>query len=625
MQASGGGCVEEAAIVIANEAIPALLNKGPWLGSVADVRVKTFQPEFSLPFEYDRAITAEQCFNGDLNMGWYAIEEGSTYIDPALWGDAVLMDLGTRATERPFYGYGKVLAQALYPEDAGILVRIYGRFQGDQVFVQPPGADALYKAQDFEDLAPDSTLSTGDYDDLYEIRKPVTKGPIDILATTQSGQTYRLITLAPYETSAARRWYKFPELKILTVQARSITPAENGFAFDTQYEQAPFQAGDSVVLQGFCPTVFNGLWTVNAVVGAKVYVAALASSGWVMPDGEISVFGKVTGAACFDCSCLKRFIPIVDDQSDVILSNTLAMRQAVRAMWAWDKGNHVEYDKLLEEATNILKEEITRYGQDPTHTLKRKAMYRYYYDTMPSESAGYVVGRLALEIMGGLRFGKSDWFRLLNEAQEYIISSGKYGDSTAKRTYEVGPGGLVILDPDIQSLLTALIGGRTVTIQNIFYDSSTNKGLVGQTIEGGTGYQSGGYMSNGSLAGGGQRTMVLAQQESIVDEYGCCRTVYKLEPCAANVRCCVCVVGKVRYVPLKCIDDTVVIANYAALKMMIEAFVARAAKDYGGFEALKNAAFKLLDKEIRHKQGGAQSRMLYQTGFSSRTLRGRGR
>ena len=334
------------------------------------------------------------------------------------------------------------------------------------------------------------------------MQKPVTKGPIDICAIAPSGKPYRLITLAPYETEAARRWYKFPELKFLTLTARSITPADNGFAFDTEYENAPFQAGDSVVLQGFCPTVFNGLWTVNAVVGSKVYVQALPDSGWVMPAGEVVVFGKVTAGTCFDCSCLKKFIKIVDDESDVILSNTLAMRQAVRAMWAWDKGNHAEYDKLLMEAVDILKDEITRYGQDPTHTLKRKAMYRFYYDSFPTESTGYIVGRLAMEIQGGLRFGRSDWFRYLNEAQEYIISSGKFGDSTSKRTYTAKEGGLVILDPDIQSLLTAEIGGRRCEIQGLFYDSTTNKGLIGVGIDGPTGYQVGGYFTNGSLAGG---------------------------------------------------------------------------------------------------------------------------
>ena len=83
--------------------------------------------------------------------------------------------------------------------------------------------------------------------------------------------------------------------------------------------------------------------------------------------------------------------------------------------------------------------------------------------------------------------------------------------------------------------------------------------------------------------------------------------------------------GKVRYVPVKCIDDTVVIANFAALKMMVEAFICRDTKDFGGFESLKNASFKLLDVEKRHKKGGAQARMSYNTGFTGRFLRGRGR
>lgn len=625
MQASAGGCDESDAITIANEAIPALLNKGPWLGSVADVRIKTFQPEFSLPYEYERSLTAEQCFQGDLNMGWYAIETASTYIDPSLWGDAVLVDMGTRSTERSFFGYGKVVCFTEYPEDADVLVRIYGKLHGEQVFIQVAGPNNDFKAQDFEDLVPDGTVSTGTYDELYDIRKPVTKGQVRVAAYTQSGQLYRLITLAPNETEAQRRWYKFPECKFVVVQARSITPETNGFAFDTQYTNAPFEAGESIAIQGFCPDVFNGLWTVNAVVGSKVYVQALPASGWVMPAGEVSVFGKITKAACIESSVLKRFVKIVDDQSDVVLSNTLAMRQAVRAMWAWDAGKHAEYDKLMDEATTILKEEVTRYGQDPTHTLKRKAMYRWQYNNLPKNTAGYIVARLCLDLVGGLRVGKTDMLRLLNEAMELIIVSGKYGHTKQKRDYQVGPGGLVTLDPDAESILTAFIGGRRVNVQDIYYDSITNKGLIGMSPDGATGYQQGGFMTNGSLAGGQPRTITLAQQEPIVDEFGCCRTLYKIEPCQAMARWCVCTVVKMRYMPLKCAEDVVLIENYAALKFMVEALIARETANFGGYEAMSNKAFSILDKEIRHMKGGAQSMMHYNETFTGRYLRGRGR
>ena len=625
MQASGGGCDEADAIIIANEAIPALLNKGPWLGSVADVSLKLFQPSFSLPYQYERAITAEQCFNGDLIMGWYAIQNASSYVDPKLWGDSVLIDEGTHPTERPFYGQGKVYAQARYPEDASVVVRIYGTLYGQQQYIQPAGTDGMFKAQDFEDLPPDGTLSTADYDALTEIRKPVTKGPIDICAMTPSGQSYVLVSLAPYETEAARRWYKFPELRQLIIHPRSITPADNGFAFDTQFEQAPLKAGDSVAIQGFCPTQFNGLWTVYAVVESKVYVQALPQSGWTMPDGEISVFGKVTLAACLTCSCLKRFIPIVDDASDVILSNKQAIRSAIRAIWAQDKGAHAEFDKWMDEAVMILRDEVTRYGNDPTHELNRRAQYQYQVRTQPPETAGYIVARLALELPGALQSGRKDLYRYLNEAQQYIISSGKYGDSTEKRNYQVGAGGLVIMEPDAQSILVASIGGKECMVQSIYYDSTTNKGLIGYGIDGPTGYQAGGFFTNGSLAGGQPRTIVLAQQESIMDEDGCCRSVYKVEPCQAMARCCVCAVVKLRYLPVYCKDDIVIVPNYAALKMMVQAITTREAKDYGGFEAIKNAAFKLLDMEKRHKKGGAQSRMKYASTFTGRYFRGRGR
>src|SRR6516164_2233083 len=632
MQASAGGCNERQAMIIANEAIPALLNKGPWVGSIADVLVQTFQPEFSLPYQYERAITAEQCFDGDLNMGWYAVENADVYIEPSLWGDAVLIDQGTRSTERPFFGAGKVVAFFAYPEDATFTVRIWGTFQNEQVFVQPPdgGPTGTYPGSPFEDLTPaqpggTATPSLGTYDGLYQINKPVTLGPVLICAFSPSGQMYRLIEMAPYETEAARRWYKMPEMKFVQVQPRSISTSPTGFAFDTQYVNAPFVAGDSITLTGFCPIVFNGLWTVNAVVGSKVYVQARAGSGWVEPTDQVSVFGIVTKQACLTCSALKRWINIVDDQSDVILSNTLAMRQAVRAMWEWDAGRTDAYDKLMMEAVQVLKDEVTRYGQDPTHTLKRKAMYRYYYNNFPEESVGYIIGRFALEIENGMRYGKSDWMRLLNEAQEYIIVSGKYGNSTSKRDYTIQPMGLVICDPDIQSLLSAQIGGRRCIIEDKFYDSTTNKGLIGYGIDGPSGYQVGGYFTNGSLAGGQPRTIVLSQQESIVDQDGCCRTVYKVEPCQALVNCCVCTVAKLRYKTAKCVDDLVVVPCYTALKFMVEAFIARDAKNFDSFQILSFLFMDTVATEKRNKKGGAQARVGYTNQWTGRFLRGRGR
>ena len=165
-QASGGGCDEAAAIgAIANEGDPRAAEQGPVAGfHRAGARDGLHERILSLPYQFERAfITAEQVFNGDLNMGWYAIEDGSTYIDPALWGDAVLLDLGTRATERAFFGSGQVYAQARYPEDASVLVRFYGNFGLQPVYVQK-AVDGVFKAQNFEDLTPDSTLSAVIYD-----------------------------------------------------------------------------------------------------------------------------------------------------------------------------------------------------------------------------------------------------------------------------------------------------------------------------------------------------------------------------------------------------------------------------------------------------------------------------
>ncbi len=275
------------------------------------------------------------------------------------------------------------------------------------------------------------------------------------------------------------------------------------------------------------------------------------------------------------------------------------------------------YTTLITEAIKLLTDDVTRYGLDPTNTLNRKAAYRYEVENYAPSTFGYIRARLALELANGLRTGRSDLGRLLNEAQELSIVSGKYGNTTAERVFEVSDCGKVRLDPDCESVLTANIkgvggangvgfgGGGEIIIGDKYWRTTTN-------MSPGRGMGFGGqpYFALSTLGGAGflKPTLVPCEDEE-EDDYGRSCRVFRLEPCGNFDRCCVNAVVKLRYIPASCLNDQMLITNYAALKFIVEGLVKREAGDFASFQQLQNKGFSILDTEIRHKKGGAQGKI----------------
>jgi hypothetical protein len=622
-QASDGGCDPAQVIERVNEAIPLLMGKMFFVGTVAEIKIQTFVPEFSLPFGYERALSVIQCESGDFNQGWYSIENSAAYIDPAQWGDSVAIDLGMKATERALLGPAKIIVQSDYNEDFDLKLRLYGSLGGNtnSVYVESEGR---FFPQNYEELPigpdnSDKSTSVNFYDLVSALRKPVTKGPVRVLALDQnSGRLYRLITLQPNETDAQRRWYKYPELQLTKIVPRCVYPTDEGFQIDTNFEQVPLCAGDSIVLSGFCPTQFNGLWTVANVVGTSFYVVAPIKANWTNPGEAISKIGCCTKLACMTVSASKDFVPIVDDNSEVIIQNRLALRMTIRALWAWDTGDvdgAQGFTTLLAQAVAMLTEDLTRYGADPTNTLNRKAAYRFEHDNYAPSTFGYIRARLALEIVNGLRYGRSDLGRLLNEAQELSIVSGKYGNTAVERVFEVTDDRKIVLDPDCESVLTASLnsvngrsfagGGGEIIIGDKYWRSTTNM-QPGR----GMGYGGQPYFALSTLGGAGflKPTLVPCEEEER-DEQGRCCKVFRLEPCGHFCGCCFTAVVKLRYLEAVCLKDHLLITNFAALKFIVEGLIKREAGDFESYQKLKNAGFALLDVEIRHKKGGAQGKV----------------
>jgi hypothetical protein len=432
---------------------------------------------------------------------------------------------------------------------------------------------------------------------VLSITKPVTQGPIRIYAY-KGAQRYLVTVAQPFETEVLRRRYRFPETALEEINIQTVTYDTDHVLLDTGAPSVAACAGQSVYITGFCPGYINGLWTIDSIDGGIIRING-SFSGVV---GTLTdIIGSVVKVACLQVTALKRPVPIVSDSQDVIFRNLLAVQLALRAVSMPFGNNLDEYKNCLDQAKALMTEEVTRYGQDPVRAEARVAGLRYDLQRCPFGTLGYVRARLMLDLPGGFRIGKKIMTRLINQVQERIISQGKYGDSISQRQYIVDANNAIVLESDALSLLTASICGVQIDIEDEYYASSKptpNTGNWGW----GWGVRTG--AGQPFLNGWGGQCKTRAIDYGRQDIYDGNRA-YLISPCAIGK--CVNAVVKLNYVPIEDDFTPLLITNYSALITLVEAFIARDAKDMNTYNSLEGKAFSILDKAKGQKRGGAKA------------------
>lgn len=603
--AANGPCADSPELkVLTFQAIKALFDSGKYVGSFASINVQTFTGDFSLPFGYERVVEVTQAMaDGSMNQAWCSVENDSAFLEPEQWNDGEMISLSDGPLERPLIVDSILAVRPDNPADTGIQLTVTGILPSGNVASLPIG-----ECEEFINIVANTyTNGVQTYADGFEgvltLRKPVTKGPIRIYAY-QGSKRYLICTAQPFETEILRRRYRFPEVNIPQFPVISVAYDVDHILLDTGYPQITACAGQSIYLRGFCPGFINGLWTIASISGGIIRING-SFSGVV---GTLtSVFGSATLLACLQLTVLKRPTPIVSDSQDVIFRNLMAIQLALRAVSMPFGNNLEEYKNCLTEGVSLLKDEVTQYGQDATRTEARIASLRNEQSRFVTGQLAYVRSRLMLDLPGGYKIGKRIMTRLINESIERIASQGKYGNTVSQRQYIVDVNNAIVLERDALSLLTASICGQQIDIEDEYYASSRPTGNVGNW---GRGWGTRNIGQPFAWSNCKWRAIDYGKQD-IYDG----QRAYLVAPCAIGK--CVNATVKLKYIPVENDGDFLLIDNYVALKTLVEAFIARDAKDMNTYNSLEGKAFSILDKDKGQKRGGAKALPRFNTFMKS--------
>lgn len=609
---ANGPCADDPQLkVLTFQAIKLLFDSGYWVGSFGTLRVQTFDGDFSLPYGYERVVEVSQCMSdGSFNQAWCQIQDDSAFLEPEQWQDGEMISLSDGPLQNPLLSASILSVRPDNPLDTGIELTVTGILPNGNVASLNSG-ECTETIGIFADTYNDGRQTYADgFQGVLSITKPKTKGPVRIYAY-QGAQRYLVTIAQPFETEVLRRRYRFPEVTIPQIPVSSITYETDHVLIDTGLPEVQACAGQSVYITGFCPGYINGLRTITSIDGGIIRVDG-SFSGVV--DTITEIIGSVTQVACLNLTALKRPVPIVSDSQDVIFRNLLAIQLALRAV-SMPFGNGIEeYQKCIVQAQALLKDEVTRYGQDPIRSEARIASLRYDLDRFPFGTLGYVRARLMLDLPGGMKIGKRIITRLINEAQERIIANGKTGNSVRQKQYIVDVNSAIVLERDENSLLTASICGQPIDIEDEYYASSKpvgNNGAWGIGWGVRTGI-AGPFGINGSCK---WRAIDYGMQD-IYDG----NRAYWVVPCSIGK--CVNATVKLKYIPIEEPQQPLVITNYVALKTMCEAIIARDAKDMNTYNSLEGKAFSILDKDKGQKRGGAKALPRFNTTFKDQRALG---
>lgn len=169
---------------------------------------------------------------------------------------------------------------------------------------------------------------------------------------------------------------------------------------------------------------------------------------------------RVTGA--------KAYLPITGDSFVMLIQNIPALELMLLARWNRVNGNRDLGKAYKDDAVALIVDDIKSALLDPKQTLKRKAKYDQDLATLPMDSFGYTVARLAHELPGGLQMGYSELVRLAEQAEQRCMTKGHPVGTLEEFSAEVTHG-RILAPAKVKTILAADLCGQQLDIRNIFF------------------------------------------------------------------------------------------------------------------------------------------------------------
>lgn len=297
---------------------------------------------------------------------------------------------------------------------------------------------------------------------------------------------------------------------------------------------------------------------------------------------------RVTGA--------KKWLPIVDDSTYLIVQNVPALKLMIQSIEADENNDHQGAETFANRCLSTLQAEVKKHLLDPMNHMRRKSEYLNDLINFPEYSFAWMRANLALEVPGALARGKLDVTFALSMAEKRLMQRGIWKDCIQDYDATV-VGGLIALPLQVQSVLAVDLNGRPIPIRSEFFEYLDN----------GPGM----FTSNPMLVDQGDQTFVDGK-----------RRVYKLSAAPTDQDQDIKVVTKLRWLE-KQPNDQMIIKNFNALRLMMAAIWSEEKEDWQGATANEQLAVKELERELNEFLGGIQHTIRVQDfGFGLQTVGG---
>lgn len=116
-----------------------------------------------------------------------------------------------------------------------------------------------------------------------------------------------------------------------------------------------------------------------------------------------------------------RWVQLYNDSDIVPIRNLDAIKLMANAIMHEEGGTFELAAALRAEAESLLTKERDQYILDPTNIAERKAAFRDEYKNSPEGSLGYVRARLAIELPGAIKMGRTRLTQAILQALEKIV------------------------------------------------------------------------------------------------------------------------------------------------------------------------------------------------------------
>jgi hypothetical protein len=304
------------------------------------------------------------------------------------------------------------------------------------------------------------------------------------------------------------------------------------------------------------------------------YIGRMTQQAWAQ---LVDQFNSDTRLEDYEENALLPPSPFPND-SDVVPFPFELVKLTVEALVCQDKNEEQRATGYKQQAAELLQRNVIAGIERGRRVTCEQQV------TLTQCSFGYTVGRLGLELMGGLGMADAYRRRLVNEAEQLLADSGRWKFFEGEYFLAVNPVGQVVVPSDVESIIFAEWHRRRVELRDrkwLYMGWAVRRG--GDEWEGWAGH-------------GGRMTLDYAGP----DENG--NANYILDGgrvCAPE--------GVIPYLRALCrrkwvlkVNDTdsMLVQSYPAIKRMVQSLLAGAAGDAQNASMHYNGALKALDNQL---------------------------